>query len=156
MMVPGSAAVEKGRSLRATVGQFVRFGVIGVGVTLVDVGLFNLLIATSLSGQPIPAKMISVLVATVVAYLGNRSWTFRGPTSPGRGGFVLFLFFNVVALAVPATFLLISHHLLGMRTVLDDNISANVLGSPLAVVFRFWAYRRFIFTAVSTPVPAPA
>jgi putative flippase GtrA len=135
-------------------GQFVRFGVIGVGVTLVDVAVFNLLLTTSLSGRPIPAKIITVLVATVVAYVGNRNWTFRGPTGRTRGGFTLFLLVNLIALAVPAASLAVSHHVLGLRSVLADNISANVVGSPLAVVFRFWTYRRFIFNGGTAPQPA--
>ena len=38
-----------------------------------------------------------------------------------------------------------SHYVLDLRSPLADNISANGVGLVLGTLFRFWAYRRFVF-----------
>ena len=64
---------------------------------VVDVGLFNLLRFAGGEGpfydKPLTAKVISVIVATTVAYIGNRIWTFsdRGRTSYAREYSLFFL-----------------------------------------------------------------
>ena len=61
--------------------QLAKFGVVGVVALVVDVGLFNLLSYVGsdpvLAGQPLSAKIVSTGCATLVAWLGNRYWTFR-------------------------------------------------------------------------------
>jgi hypothetical protein len=47
---------------------------------------------------------------------------------------------------IAMTCLWISHYLIGLTSPLADNISANVVGLGLAVVFRFWAYRKHVFS----------
>ena len=42
--------------------------------------------------------------------------------------------------------LAISHYALGFTSPLADNIAANVVGLGLATAFRFWSYRRWVFT----------
>jgi hypothetical protein len=42
-----------------------------------------------------------------------------------------------------------SHDLLGFTSPLADNISGNFFGIGLGTLFRFWAYRRFVFTELS-------
>ena len=65
----------------ALIAQLAKFGVVGGVAYVVDVGLFNLLSYVGspplLDGQPLLAKVASTGVATVVAWLGNRYWTFR-------------------------------------------------------------------------------
>src|SRR6476469_7463584 len=65
----------------ALIAQLAKFGVVGSIAYVVDVGLFNLLSDAGssplLAGQPLLAKVVSTGVATVVAWLGNRYWTFR-------------------------------------------------------------------------------
>jgi hypothetical protein len=40
----------------------------------------------------------------------------------------------------------VSHYALGFTSPLGDNIAANVVGLGLATAFRFWSYRRWVFT----------
>ena len=40
----------------------------------------------------------------------------------------------------------LSHYFLDLRSPLADNISAKVVGIGLGTLFRFWAYRRFVFS----------
>ena len=92
------------------------------------------------------AKIVSVAVATTVAYFGNRYWTFRhrGRTSFGRE-YVLFFVLNGVGLLISVSVLWFSHYALGLTSALADNISANVVGLALGTIFRFWSYRRWVF-----------
>jgi putative flippase GtrA len=149
-----TAAVPWTRALWGRVEQLVRevakFGVVGLGALVIDVGLFNLLRFAGGEGplydKPLTAKVISVVVATTFAYFGNRHWTFRhrARTSFGRE-YVLFFVLNGVGLLISVGCLWFSHYALGLTSPLADNISANVVGLALGTMFRFWSYRRWVF-----------
>jgi putative flippase GtrA len=136
------------------VHEVAKFGAVGLVALVVDVGLFNLLRYGTdgdgpLYGKPLTAKTISVVVATVVAYLGNRFWTFRNRARTGYAReYVLFFVLNGVGLAISVGILALSHYVLGLRSPLADNISANVIGLGLGTLFRFWSYRRWVFPEV--------
>ena len=141
------------RSLYAQAGHLLhevaKFGVVGLVALVVDVGLFNFLCynaASPLHGKVLTAKIVSVCVATTVAYFGNRYWTFRhrGRTS-FRREYVLFFVLNAVGLGISVSILWFSHYALGLTSAIADNISANVIGLALGTLFRFWSYRRWVF-----------
>jgi putative flippase GtrA len=130
--------------------EVAKFGIVGLVALVFDVGLFNLLRFAGGEGplydKPLTAKAISVTVATVVAYLGNRFWTFRNRARTGFAReYLLFFVLNGVGLAISVGVLWISHYGLNLRTPLADNISANVIGLGLGTLFRFWSYRRWVF-----------
>jgi putative flippase GtrA len=101
-----------------------------------------------LAEKPLTAKTISVLAATLVAWVGNRYWTFRHRRRASRKReFVLFVTMNLGGLAISLACLGFSHYVLGLRTTLADNIAGNVIGLGLGTLFRFWAYRQLVFTA---------
>ena len=128
--------------------ELMKFGVVGAVAFVVDVGTFNLLRHGSLAEKPLTAKLVSTVLATTVAYAGNRHWTFRHRERSGlRREYTLFFLFNAVGLAIALACLGISHYLLGFTSTVADNISANLVGMALGTVFRFWSYRRFVFTA---------
>ena len=140
-------------SVETLVREIAKFGIVGLVALVVDVGLFNILRFAGGEGplfdKPLTAKVISVLVATVVAYVGNRYWTFRhrGRTHMARE-FVLFVVLNGVGMLIALGCLWLSHYGLGLTTPLADNISANVVGLALGTLFRFWSYRRWVFPEV--------
>ena len=61
--------------------------------------------------------------------------------------YVLFFVFNGVAMLISLACLWFSHYLLGLDSPLADNISANVVGLILGTLFRFVAYRTWVFPA---------
>ena len=131
------------------VHEVMKFGVVGGVAFLVDVGVFNLL-RVGLDLQPIRSKVVATVIATTVAYFGNRHWTFRHRDRSGLGReYTLFFVFNGVGLAIAMGCLGISHYLLDFRSPLADNISANGVGLALGTLFRFWAYRRWVFKEVA-------
>ena len=126
------------------VRELVKFGMVGVVAFVVDVGLFNLLLHQT--DKPLTSKTLSTVVATTVAYAGNRLWTFRRRSRAGVGReYTLFFLLNGVGLAIALGCLATSHYLLGFTSRLADNIAANVVGLGLGTAARFWAIREFIF-----------
>ena len=52
---------------------------------------------------------------------------------------------NLVSFVIPMGCLWITRNVLGWDSVLVDNVSANLVGASLAMLGRFWAFRRFVF-----------
>lgn len=147
--------------------ELMRFGSVGAVAFVVDVGLFNLLRfgpGELLAAKPLTAKVLSVAVATVVAWLGNRYWTFAPRRTATRVRELLgFALVNVGGMAIAVGCLAFSHYVLGLTSQLADNVSANVVGLGLGTAFRYIAYRTFVFTGTrglsaraATPATAPA
>ncbi len=129
----------------------LKFGVIGLLGYFIDVGVFNALrLGATGSGHffqgPIGAKIISVAVATLVTWFGNRYWTFR---EHRRKNFMLelleFSAVSVGGLLIGLLCLWISHYVLGLQSLLADNISGNVIGLVLGTAFRFVLYRYWVY-----------
>ncbi|WP_324194117.1 GtrA family protein [Nocardia blacklockiae] len=129
-------------------GAFLVVGAVGF---LVDAGTYNLLVFWGGEGvlyhAPLPAKIIAIVVATVVTYFGNKWWTFahKGGGSPARE-YLLYAVFNVVAIGLQLGCLGFSRYVLDLSSPLSDNISGTLIGQIVAVVFRYWAYDKFVFT----------
>jgi putative flippase GtrA len=144
--------------------EMVKFGAVGLVAFVVDLYVYNVLRTgiwpigdAPLHDKPLLSKVISVAVATVVAWLGNRYWTFRHRRrSAPRAEFVLFVVMNVGGLVIALACLWFSHYLLGLTSPLADNVSGNVIGLGLGTLFRFWAYRQFVFTELRESVTGPA
>lgn len=135
------------------VQELAKFGTIGALAFVLDLTLYNLLVfglpgagPGPMHESPLGGKTVSVAVATVFSWLGNRFWTFRHRRSEGvPQEFVLFIFFNAVGLGIALGCLAFSRYVLGLDSQLADNISGNGIGLVLGTLFRFWAYRTFVF-----------
>lgn len=146
------------RRIRAAIDivyrEVLKFGAVGLLAYVVDIYVYNLmrvgvwpLDEAPLGDKPLASKVVSVSVAMVVAWLGNRYWTFRHRRRATKTReFVLFAVMNVGGLLIALACLWISHYALGFTSALADNISGNVVGLGLGTLFRFWAYRQFVFT----------
>mgnify|MGYP001059945555 CR=1 FL=1 len=144
-------------AMRERFWELVRFGSVGTLAFVVDAGLFNLLRfgpGEILGHKPLTAKVLSVAAATVVAWLGNRYWTFASRRTARRAReFLGFAIANVVGMVIAVGCLAISHYVLGLTSPLADNIAANVVGLGLGTIFRYLAYRSFVFTGRPDDVP---
>ncbi len=128
---------------------------------LVDVGLSNLLlfgflgIPALLVASPIKAKIVSTIVSMAVAWVGNRFITYgqrdSGSTLAGLWKFVVV---NLIGMVIVVAPLGVTWYLLGLHDPLSYNISTNVIGIGLAMVFRFWAYRTWVFPDRGAQDPA--
>lgn len=149
-----SAPASPAARLRTRLTELLRFGSVGGVAYLTDVGLFNLLRfgpGGLLEDKPLTAKVVSVAVATLVAWIGNRYWTFAQHRTDTRlRELIGFLVVNVGGMLVALGCLGFSHYVLGLTSPLADNVSANGVGLVLGTAFRYVAYRRFVFTAGRT------
>jgi putative flippase GtrA len=128
--------------------EVVSFLTVGGTGYVVDVGAFNVLRSMPVIAvlDPSVAKVLAVLLAMVVTYVGNSAVTWRGESANSRRREIaLFIMFNAIGLGLSVATLALSHDMLGLTSRLSDNISANVVGLGLGTAFRFWSYRRFVF-----------
>jgi putative flippase GtrA len=127
--------------------ELAKFGTVGALAFVVDVSLFNIVLHIA-PNKPLTAKVISTVVAATVAFVLNRAWSFRHrQRSSVRREYTLFFVLNAVGLFIAVACLGISHYVLGFESRLADNIAANGFGLVLGTSFRFWSYRRFVWTA---------
>lgn len=133
------------------IGYALKFGVVGLVGYTIDVTVFNLLRLGLLGDEhffqgPIGAKIVSVTLATIVTWFGNRYWTFR---EHRRANFLLELVefgaIQVVGLGIGLLCLWISHYVLGFTSLVADNISSNIIGVGIATAFRFLMYRFWVY-----------
>jgi putative flippase GtrA len=129
----------------------VKFGVVGLIGFGLDVLVFNLLRVgvfghDHLAQSPIGAKVISVSVAIVFNWIGNRYRTFR---EHRRKNFLLelgeYVIVSLGGMAIAVGCLAVSHYVLGFTSLLADNLASNVVGLGLGTLFRFFLYRFWVY-----------
>lgn len=150
------------------VREMLKFGVVGAVAFVIDLGGYNLLVfgprllgilgegdsTGVLHDKPLTARIISASAATLVAWLGNRLWTFRRRRQrPAAHELALFVVFNVVAMVISVACLGFSRYVLDLHSQLADNI-ANIIGIGIGTLFRFWTYRTFVFVGDTLLEPA--
>ena len=143
LTTPTHTVLERLRgSWRILLKEVAAFGVIGAMAFVIDIGLLNLLHHIGW----LKAKAVSTNVATVFAYAGNRHWSFSHRARTGLARETSFFFgINLVALVGGELIIALFAYPLGYK---DDHLvltGANVLGIGLGTMFRFWAYKRFVF-----------
>lgn len=151
--------------MRLLMKEIAAFGLIGILNLLLDTILFNLLLSSDLGLGPNKASLISTCVTTLLAYFGNRHLSFSHRARSGLGRETTFFFVvNFIALAFSQVVIAIFSYPLGQQ---DNTLELNIvrLGTiGIGTVFRFWAYKRFVFleiveperTAAATPSAPPA
>ncbi|MEU1850477.1 GtrA family protein [Streptomyces sp. NPDC019990] len=135
--------------------EAAKFGVVGALAFVVDNGGYNLLVfglpggsaGGPMSSSPVRASVLATSAAALFSWAGNRYWTYRHRhREKVTRELVLFLVANGVGLAITAGTVFASRHLLGLDSPLSDN-TARIVGWMLATLFRFFAYRRYVFVA---------
>ncbi|MFM7776938.1 MAG: GtrA family protein [Actinomycetota bacterium] len=133
-------------SLRHELGKFFSVGAIAY---VVGVGGFNLLVHVDnapLSNKPLTGSIISGIISILVAYAGNRNWTWKDRQRTGaKREVTLFFIINGIALVFNVICLAISRYVFGFDSALADNIAANIIGVGFGTLFRFWSYRTIVF-----------
>ncbi|MEU5867280.1 MULTISPECIES: GtrA family protein [unclassified Nonomuraea] len=134
--------------------ELLKFVVVGGAAFLVDNATFYGLKLTVLEPKPVTAKIIAVLVATIASYVLNREWSFR--TRGGRERrheAALFFLVSGIGLVLSTAPLWISRYVFHLETPdvsvltqeVADFMSAQIIGTLVAMVFRFWAFRKWVF-----------
>ncbi|MEO5878072.1 MAG: GtrA family protein [Streptosporangiaceae bacterium] len=147
------------RRLRRLARELAKFGSVGAIAFVINFGLFNFF-RHGLELGPLTANGIATVIAATFAYFANRFWTFRHRDNSGMGReYVLFFLLNGIGLIITQFFLGFTNYVLHLSGVVPDN-AALVVGTGFATMFRYWAYKRWVFRmpgsgpAVRRPEPA--
>jgi len=135
--------------------ELTKFGVVGGIGAIIDLGGAAYLHDADHVGE-MTAKAISITVATVFTYLGSRYWTFRHRVNQdqaiGRETAIFFLL-NLVGLAIAEVVIAVTSYGFGMKGHLAYD-AASVIGTGLGTIFRYFAYKKWVFTAAPESAPA--
>jgi len=137
-------------------GRFIKFSIVGISGTIIDFGIFNLLLYMRLSS--IFASTISFIIAVINNFYWNRNWTY--PESKIQSIATQLIKFSSVSLA-GLLIRTIIYKLIEQPSInftegmLSENIlfSAEVVGKNISLAFviiivllwnylanRFWTY----------------
>jgi putative flippase GtrA len=134
--------------------EVAKFLVVGGTCFVVTVASDYALKLSVLATKPVTALTIATIAATLLSYALNRRWAFRA-----RGGhrrhheMILFLAINGAAVGVNDVPLWAARYLFDLQVPevsrltqeVSDFASGMVIGTLLAMGFRLWAYRTWVF-----------
>jgi putative flippase GtrA len=124
--------------------EAMAFGVIGAANTL----LYMVIVWVALPIGAVKASVLATIVTTTVAYVANRYWTYRHHSRTAlRREYTLFFGFNLAGMVIQSGAVAIGKYGFGLTENDDKHLFAAITlgGIALATVFRFWAYRTFVF-----------
>jgi putative flippase GtrA len=136
-----------------------RFLLVGGLSTLIELGVFNLLVF-GLGWDPVAGKIGASLVALANAYVGNREFTFRHRDRRGRRQeLVLFLAANVVCTALGAAMVWAGVAIAQAVTHAEPGAllvnGINLFSIAVVVLARFALYHLVVFRAPGPGTRAP-
>ncbi len=140
----------KGRTVSRLVGlvrrlwrELLGFGAVGAVGYVSDTIMLNVLYHRTPS---VVASAIAVSISTLIAYAGNRFWTFRArDRRQTRAEFGLFVLVSAGGLLITVTCVWVTVDVLGDTSRLATNVAQLVVGQILGSLFRFWACHTYVF-----------
>ncbi|RJQ83222.1 GtrA family protein [Amycolatopsis panacis] len=134
--------------------ELLRFAVVGGTSFVITTVITYTLKLTVLRENPVTALIVGVLIATIFSYVANREWSFR--TRGGRERTheaALFFLISGVALGLNALPQWISRYVLDLQAPhvslvgqeTADFVSGMILGTLLGTLFRWWAFKKWVF-----------
>ena len=134
--------------------EAVKFIIVG-GFCFVLTAVINYTLKlTILQAKPVTALTIATIIASFVSYALNRHWSFR--TRGGRRRhheLALYVIINGIGVLINDVPLLVSRYVLHLHVPavsrliqeVSDFTAGMIIGTLLAMLFRLWAYRTFVF-----------
>jgi putative flippase GtrA len=125
--------------------ELTTYSVVGVANTAIDFALFNGLISLGW----LYANTLSTVVSSTTSYFMNRHWVYHDrPRTAVHRGYTLFFVVNLIGLAIQGVVLLgLTRYGVGPHRA-ETRLQLNLfkcVGVVVALFFRFWAYRTFVF-----------
>jgi putative flippase GtrA len=142
------------RSLLVKHRELLKFAVVGgVCFILTNVIWYGLKF-TVLQGKPITAQAIAIIVATIVSYVLSREWSFS--TRGGRERHheaALFFLISGISVGLNLVPTAVSRYLLDLQVPyvstfaqeISDFVFGSIIGTLIAMVFRWWAFKKWVF-----------
>lgn len=127
--------------------ELAKFGAVGGVAFVIDNGFYWYLIHGPMSGSEVKARFVSAGIATIFAWVANRYWTFRHRRQANAAReLVMFVFINVIGMGIAAGCVAIAKY--GFSVEAPRTIFfVGIVGTVLATVVRFLAYRFWVFSA---------
>jgi len=119
--------------------QFIKFNLVGILNTLVDIGVFALL--TTFGLNQYVAQVISYGCGVLNSYLFNTLWTFRREKRRTAKEFLLFVCVNLVSLGVSLGMIYVAEHFLHV----EETLMQKLIATPVAMVVNFLGNKLFVF-----------
>jgi putative flippase GtrA len=136
----------------------IKFCIVGGAGAILQLGVQDTLHLTMGVGA-LTAETIGIIGGIILTFFGNRYWTYAHKRAHGKAFYretSQFLLWAVIGWAIQEG--LQAAVTYGLN--LTDGISytvATCFGIGIATIFRFWAYRTFVFTSDnSVPLPQAA
>lgn len=141
--------VERAHALwELFVKELAKFGLVGAAAFLINFVLVWLLMHTPLfATSHIKAKAVATVVAIIFSWVANRLWTFRDKRQENKKKEAIqFAIANGIGLAIEMGCLGVSIYILHLTSPLASLISGTIIGTILGTVFRYFAYRFWVFS----------
>jgi putative flippase GtrA len=129
-------------SWRILLKEVSAFGLVGALSFVIDLGLFALL----QKHGALKANCVSTVASTAFAYVGNRylSFSHRARTSLARET-TFFFAINLIALVFSELVIALFVYGFGYDHASRTVLVVKIVTIGLGTIFRFWAYKRFVF-----------
>jgi putative flippase GtrA len=149
-----SFAVDLYRRFARLIHELAKFGSVGAIAFVITTATANVLHGGFGVG-PLTSNGIATIIATTFAYFANRFWTFRHRDRSGLGReYALFFVLNGIGLVITELFIGFTHYVLDQRSLIAFNI-AQIIGTGVATLFRYWSYKRWVFLPSTMPAVDP-
>lgn len=126
--------------------EVAKFGTVGAAAFVVDSAVFLWLMSGPMEGSNVKAKIVAGVVATLFSWVANRFWTFRHRRQNNVAReLVMFLLMNAIGLGIQAGCVFIAQYGMGLTDRTSLFIAGNVVGLFFGTVFRYFAYRFWVF-----------
>lgn len=127
------------------VHELSKFGAVGAIALAVNMTVLGAMLASTHNKQ-IYATLVSTIVATIVAYIGNRYWTYKDRDKlDRRREMLLFFVINGVAMVIEVAAVFIAKYGFHQSSSPAVFIAKYGFGLPLGMLFRLYTYRTFVF-----------
>lgn len=134
--------------------ELLKFLIVGGSCFLLTVAVNYALKLTILGNKPVTALTIATIVATIVSYVFNREWSFR--TRGGRRRHheaILFAVISGIGIAINDIPMWMARYMFDLRVPhvsrlvqeSSDFLSGIIIGTLIAMIFRLWAFKKFVF-----------
>ncbi|MFL4476428.1 GtrA family protein [Paeniglutamicibacter sp. MACA_103] len=128
--------------------EVAKFGVVGGVAFIIDSGIYLWMLEGPMHDSEVKAKIIAGVVATMFSWVANRFWTFRHRRQSNVvRELVMFLIMNAIGLGIAAACVFITKYWIGLTDTTSLFIAGSVVGLVLGTIFRFFAYRFWVFGA---------
>ncbi|WP_051943682.1 GtrA family protein [Streptacidiphilus rugosus] len=129
-------------TLRRLLNEVAKFGIVGISGVVIQLMALAVLLDFM---QTVRANIVATLIAIATNYVGYRYWVYRDTDKKTRSREItLFLIFSGVGLVIQNGVLYALTYGLDFHTKLE-NMICSMVGIGVATLFRFWAYRTWVF-----------